>query len=89
MQIHGVEVVKADQIKEIYGGRLTIKERYIEYLDRDGYYFMANDFRTMDLGKKWGPYDPVLIASSFRQRPRYLWAVKPITRGINEKQKQG
>lgn len=77
MNINGIEVVKSDRVDQIYAGQLDIKRRYIGYLAADGFYFMANDFRNMHLGKKWRENDPVLVASSYKHRPRYLWAVKP------------
>lgn len=66
-----------EQAVDVYHGRLTYaKTRLMEYLEADGYTFIANDFRTMDLAKKWERHNVIQVASANTARPRYLWAVK-------------
>ena len=72
-------MLSATQIEDHYTGRLTrAKLLLIDYLERDGYVFLANDFRTMDRAKKWQGKDLVQIASANTARPRYLWAIKSL-----------
>jgi len=72
-------MLTAAQIDDHYSGRLTRAKRLlINYLERDGYQFLANDFRTMNTAKKWENTDLVQVATANSARPRYLWAVKSL-----------
>jgi len=72
-------MLTAAQIETQFDGRLTRAKRLlINYLERDGYQFLANDFRTMDTAKKWENHDLVQVATANSARPRYLWAVKSL-----------
>jgi hypothetical protein len=77
-------MLNSTQIELQYNGRLTQAKRLlIDYLERDGYQFLANDFRTMDTAKKWEHADLVQIAAAHKARPRYLWAIRKATNEVS------
>lgn len=78
MQIQGLEMFNASRIPDIYSGDIEHRKLYIENLEKAGYLFAANNNTRLSLAAKWKPYSIKKVASSAKQNPRFLWAIKPL-----------